>query len=234
VVGHSLGTVIAYDALNYAWGRIDKGDLIGAHKAGSPAEIAMRAVEDAANNLKNADTDALRREFRAAQRAYCNALAQCKRGDGSSLWLVSDFVTTGSPLSKADLLMARDAEEFQARTDRREYATCPPWPDEAGGKTFAYQMANGVPAIPHHAAVFGPTVWTNIYFDERWFVFGDMIAGPVARHFGRGVRELKLAGGWSFRHLHYWTKSDTKPTPLWIDNLRRAVNLAGKKEDELW
>lgn len=234
VVGHSLGTVVAYDALNYAWGRIDKGDLIQAHRPGSPAHAALRAVEAAAGELKTTGTDVAQGRFRDAQRAYCRALAQCRRADKSSLWLVSDFVTTGSPLSKADLLMARDTEEFLARRRRREYATSPPWPDKATGEQFSYKPAHGSPAIPHHASVFGPTVWTNIYFRDRWFAFGDVIAGPIAEHFGRGIRDLPLAPGWSFRHLHYWTKSDAKPTPPWIDKLRRAVNLAGKNEDEIW
>src|SRR3546814_5622367 len=45
---------------------------------------------------------------------------------GTAPWLVTDFVTLGSPLSKAQLLLSADEAEFSLLKDRRQIPTAPP------------------------------------------------------------------------------------------------------------
>ena len=75
VVGHSLGGVVGFDVLNYAWGRIAHGDLAQGHAAGSPAMARLDDLEDAARALivpkpaKGALAD-----YQKAQRSYFDCL----------------------------------------------------------------------------------------------------------------------------------------------------------------
>lgn len=245
LVCHSLGCVVGYDILNHAWGRLAKDRLDAHHRAGSPALAALSKLESAAGQLRHAapaEIGAKRVAFRTAQRAYLDALARPApnppHADAPPLWLVSDFVTLGCPLSKADVLLARDAKEFEIRKARREAPASPPWLEKdspsAGRFRFSYPVDEAV-RVPHHAAVFGPVVWTNIYFGNFLLVFGDIISGPVAALFGRGVLDVRLRiGGPLFRHLHYWKHPTSTPPRPWLKALRRAVNLKRADDTALW
>jgi hypothetical protein len=237
LVGHSLGAVIGYDVLTFAWGRIDKEAFFATHAAAPAAMAALDALERAALALITApaaDLGARRMAYRTAQRDYLATLAGL-RYDGRPLWLVSDFVTLGTPLSKAEILLAEDAAALERKKELREAPCCPPWLEERSPPRFSFFFRDPSVRAPHHAAVFGPTVWTNVFFDTKLLVFGDVIAGPVAPLFGRGVLDVKLPiAGPFFRHLHYWKKPMAEPPPCWIRALRRAINLAGHDEAELW
>ncbi len=233
VVGHSLGSVIAYDALNYAWGQIDKRDFERAHAPGSATSRLLAELESAAHKLTTARTPETQTAYRACQRAYAASLAKAPAAS-DPLWLVTDFVTLGSPLSKSDVLITRVRPEFQTRLDRRELATNPPLPDSADTTQFSFQPPGQTSRVPHHAAVFGPTVWTNIYFRDQWYVFGDLIGGRVGRHFGAGVLDIELEPGNSFRHCDYWKDPESDASQAWILPLRRAINLRERKEGDVW
>lgn len=236
VVGHSLGSVVGYDVLNYAWGRLQAEDLLARHGPGSPTSKALAEVETAAGLLihaKGKDIGQARVVYRAAQRSYAQALAQAEL---PPLWLVSDFVTLGCPLSKADVLVARDPEDLRRRVSRREVPTNPPWLEKNDPKQkrfrFSYPVNDPI-RIPHHAAVFAPVVWTNVYFDNLLIAFGDIISGAVAPILGRGVLDVRLKiSAPVFRHLDYW-KSPASDKP-WLRALRRAVNLRRLDEATLW
>jgi hypothetical protein len=43
-----------------------------------------------------------------------------------SKWRVTDFVTLGSPLAHADILLARDRVGLEAKQNDREFPTCLP------------------------------------------------------------------------------------------------------------
>jgi hypothetical protein len=63
--------------------------------------------------------------------------------------------------------MARNEEEFQNKKRQREFPTCPPALEEIpvnGGKRkkFTFFAQTKKLWIPHHAAVFAPTPWTNV------------------------------------------------------------------------
>lgn len=241
LVCHSLGCVVGYDILNHAWGRHDALDLMSRHAETSPAFAALNALERAAGELRHAslaELGAKRVVYRAAQRAYLAELAKPTATAGAA-WLVSDFVTLGCPLSKAHVLLAHDAKEFEHIKARREAPACPPWLEKDDFKNrrfrFSYPLRDGEPRIPHHAAVFAPVVWTNVYFDNFLIVFGDIVSGPVARLFGRGVLDVRLrTGGPVFRHLDYWKDPTANPPPPWLRALRRAVNLKRLDDTHVW
>lgn len=233
VAGHSLGAVIGYDVLNYAWGRIVHDDLVAGHAAASPMMAKLTALEKAAIELirEAPPADALT-TYREAQRAYFAALAMLKSAAGQPLWLVSDFVTMGCPLSKADVLLGKDEADLKARKALREAPTDPPWFERKAPPRFSYPTGDDA-RTPHHAAVFGPTVWTNIFYPHVLGVIGDFIAGPVASQLGRGVRDVRVPIGFPFfRHLSYWSRLG-KVGPN-IRALRRALNLRGHAEALLW
>jgi hypothetical protein len=241
LVGHSLGTVVAYDILTFAWGRIAAEDLFTAHAKGSAALKALQQLELAGGRLRHADpadVGARRANYRAAQRAYFAALSLARTQDGRPLWQVSDFVSCGSPLSSADVLLAHDADAFELRKSQREFPSCPPWLEKdspsAGRYRFSYPVNDPVRA-PHHAAVFAPTVWTNVYFPSFLIVFGDLISGPVAPLLGRGVLDVRVEiGGPFFRHLDYWKDPTSRPPRPWLRAMRRAVNLKWLDDASLW
>ena len=99
------------------------------------------------------------------------------------IWMVTDFITLGCPLSKGDVLLAKDNHDFDIRKRQRELPTCPPWLEKNDAKNkrfrFSYPIDETV-RIPHHAAIFGPVVWTNVYFKNFLIVFGDIISGAVS------------------------------------------------------
>lgn len=240
LVCHSLGCVIGYDILNHAWGRLSSTDLLDRHPQQSAAMDALTALERAAGELRHAAPQEIgqaRIRYRAAQRAYHKALAA--RGPRTApIWLVSDFVTLGCPLSKADVLLAKNAAEFEDLKRRREAPSSPPWfeKDDRKNKRFRFSYpTDDASRIPHHATVFAPVVWTNVYFDNFLIAFGDIVSGAVAPLFGRGVLDIRLrVGAPRFRHLDYWKNPTTDPPEPWIKALRRAVNLKALDDQTLW
>ena len=236
IAGHSLGSVIGYDVLNVAWGRIDKEVFWRVHPAGSPLMKALGQLEQRSIELIKAKGDAVepaRRAYRDAQRTYFELLSAA-RDDGKAIWLVSDFVTLGSPLSAADVLVAKDDDDFKLRKAYRELPTSPPWLEKLDPPRFSFDMRRPSRS-PHQAAVFAPTVWTNIFFEVKWVLAGDPIGGAVAPLLGWGVRDVSLPSpGLAFRHLDYWTRPDAKPATAAVIALRRALNLRRQTEDQIW
>lgn len=226
VVGHSLGSVVGYDVLRYAFARRTRRMKLPAHPL--PAEIV---------SFDEACKDPGRPEFRDAQRALCRALAE-RSSDRE--WLVSDFVTLGSPLTYAEVLMAASKEEFEEHVDRRLLPVCPPHPgssrNEHGIRGFFryHDHDRGHDVVtPHHAAMFAFTRWTNLFFPVRSVIFGDIIGGKVgsAALFGDGVRDMPvdcthIGGRGLFSHTSYWTPGGLRGCPDHITALRPALDLA--------
>ncbi len=242
VVGHSLGSVIGYDILYHSW--IDHHN---AHdKPDRPEHGALKALERLARQSAGGESLDLE-EFRALQRDYAFELL----GQGNP-WLVTDFITLGSPLAHAELLLAENKADFAARLADRELPTCPPRLEH--GKVFSYRDEYTVAGqgggqrrtlrVPHHAAPFAPVRWTNIYFPTRFLLFGDIIGGPLAdrreppvRRFGFGVKDVAVAtraAGGLFSHTRYW---DDHPLDATLEGapvkaLRDALALDDRPEWE--
>ncbi|MYZ50250.1 hypothetical protein [Propylenella binzhouense] len=244
VVGHSLGSIVAYDLLLQLWA--ERGPARDRLPSADAADALAQVDRFVGCRSDRFDLEAYRR----AQWAVFDALR--RRSDD---WLISDFVTLGSPLGLADFLLARDARHLEAMKTERLVATAPPVatergeaaaPGERGGggrpdrPTMFYTdtVAGQQVQIPHHAALFAAVRWTNICDPPRGVFFGDLISGPVAPWFGPGVKDIRVKMrrrllGWLswrfFTHTLYW--STDRPLGAGQAHLR-ALRTALALDDE--
>ncbi len=217
LVGHSLGSVIAYDALTYYWIRVHRRHL-------RPFRPTFTALRDLERNIDIRDPDVTQRlQFEAWKTIRAN----------TQPWLVTDLITLGSPLAHGDFLLAHGSEQFaQAKADRK-LPTSPPVTElepKTGFKRISYEIPytdridgkDRTFTVLHHAAPFGVTRWTNLYFPSR--LFGDPIGGPVARQFGPWVKDVALdPPKRGFVHTYYWRTA--KKGDGHLDELRTALRL---------
>src|SRR5262245_47549641 len=250
IVSHSLGTMLAHDLLSYFWAQREAARKIA---ESTPEFDALCELESAAAAVDRADASgaALDRYY-AAQRRLRVALAarapKDPQGASDPRWLITDFVTLGSPLAHAEFLIAASAEDLARRKFERELPQSPPLREDLDLKVF--QLARATHKLPvgpsfetsklisfpppsssqvwelHHAAPFAVVRWTNIY-DSASLVFrGDIIGGPVASAFGPAVIDIDLktlrGQSRSFTHTKYWA---IDAEPIHVDVLRNAINL---------
>lgn len=217
--GHSLGSVIGYDILQRYW--FTKSDEF------KPMAAPEQDVQKHMGKLAKAKQGA---EFRKLQRSLWVEQRACGNG-----WRITDFVTLGSPLAHADLLMADSESEFTALLDAGELSACPPRVDPVSGelgRPVTYKLENGQTRTMftlRDNAVFAATRWTNIYFPTRFGLLGDPIAGPLARLFGSAVVDYRIAptsGRW-LAHTEYWLgeRAIWKPSNPTLEALSAALDL---------
>ena len=213
IMAHSLGSIVAYDVMRIFWAQRNIGNF---HKVPDAAIEAMDAMAE------------LPAYWQAQTEAQLNALdglqariAMIMRLEKDA-WRISDFITMGSPLARADFLMSRDWPRFQKNIDERRFPTCPPVLEKApagsgrkDGFTFPSEKAGS--RIPHHGAMFAATRWLAIYDPIRKLIFGgDFIGGPVKQLFGHGISQMAVRitrPGWFFpnvvTHTDYWRSDVT-------------------------
>jgi hypothetical protein len=220
VVGHSLGTVIGYDILNFAWSYFN-AQIATAARPSYAALEKLEAMTASCSPDHPFDVTALR----SAQRAYFEEL----KSNGSR-WRVTDFITLGSPLAHAQILLAHDAADLVSKCVDRELPTCPPTLESSRHegavlKRFSYPPTQAA-RVPHHAAVFAPTRWTNLYFPCKALVRGDLVGGPLQPIFGAGIHDIpvttRILGGF-LSHTHYWDVDS--PSSEHIKKLRYSLDL---------
>lgn len=221
IVGHSLGSVIGYDILTHAW-----PDFNRKYTEGKEARDALDALEEIATS-KNPGPDAVQ----AAQRRYYDEL---KSND--SAWRVTDLVTLGSPLAHSAILLAKDIEDLHQKQRDREFPRCLPALETVKRKgaevrRFSYEpdpRKHDGYRIPHHAAVFGPTRWTNLFFPCRALVWGDVVGGPLSGVMGEHIRDVPVSTRQHFgflTHTLYWSRSSADIGGSHIGALRDALDL---------
>lgn len=227
VVGHSLGSVIAYDILKHLWSQyntthnypmyIDQAKLDHYEKefADDPRKWSPEKVEAFQN---------FQQELWTEQRSLGNP------------WLVSDFITLGSPLVYSSLLMASDEEELKDRITEREIPVCPPQTE--GGKIsypVDYVVEGSGPRemtrtlmCLHHAAHFACTRWHNLYYQN------DFVGGPLKNVLGVGIADAKVKSTSAFlnrvpfaAHTHYWGKAKGNNDAL-QDSIQRIHAILSK------
>ena len=165
-------------------------------------------------------------------------------------WLVTDFITLGSPLTHAYYLMCDGKTEtylekdFARRVTQREFPVCPPDTEKPAGsvsQTPKVRRGDGLLSFNnhgkiqfHHAALFGLTRWTNLYFPRVQLFWGDAVGGPLNSIFGRYIKDipvstLKSGAAAFFTHTSYWkiTGPLARQSPQ-ILILREIVNLEDK------
>ena len=241
VVGHSLGSVIGYDVLTYAWAahhdKVSYGVSIGTSKMD-----ALEALEEIARHPPPENQIG---DVQKAQRKYFDEL----EANGNS-WRVTDFVTLGSPLAHAAILLADDMAAFGRKKDDREFPSCLPvleasTEDHQEVRRFSFKLERRKKdgyRVPHHAAVFAPTRWSNLYFENRFIVGGDLIGGPLRPVFGSGIRDVKMStteNGGYLSHTLYWSLPAMSPkaaageepdvAPDHVRHLREALDLTDER-----
>ncbi len=239
VVAHSLGTVIAYDMLRAYFSRINDAlpepDLLGkdferldrgtldkaAARAGGREVIAQIAgiVDDARSKI---------------------AAGAAGPEDGKlRSWLVTDFVTLGSPLTHALYLMCRGHKESELRQDfdrrvrEREFPTCPPQMMDGDYRMTFHNPKTGKRQF-HHGGQFALTRWTNLYFPASQLLWGDAIGGEIGSLFGDAsggnIADVPIFTNIAkrdafFAHVLYWDLKYGADAPH-IEALKRAIDLS--------
>ncbi|MEC5322100.1 hypothetical protein [Aurantimonas sp. A3-2-R12] len=192
VVGHSLGSIIAYDLLRLFW--LEAGPSRD-RPMEQPVHSALGDLVTFLETGPDLHDEAVLSTYRELQRAVSRAMAAesaASSDDGPLTWRISDFITLGCPLTHAEFLLARDVDRLQKLVEERQIATSPPLSNGPGTCDFRYQpgddgaharnVAKVAPdGLPHHAAMFAATRWTNIYDRHSPFRVwrGDIVSGPV-------------------------------------------------------
>ena len=206
VVGHSLGTTIAYDLVKLLWSEYYylndpvSFDQLSVEELKQHYKELSDYVELAANlNKDSSQPDAFRKGQELAFE-YLNKIG--------NPWLISDLVTIGSPLAHAGHLFAQDKGLFEKLVNQREYPVCPPLiqkPDTSWILDHKKIRKNEELPLKYfsHSSPFAVTRWTNIYY------LSDYVGGPVQPHFGKGIRDIALERSNPFffypgGHTRYW------------------------------
>jgi hypothetical protein len=102
---------------------------------------------------------------------------------------------------------------------------------ERSGNELHFSFEKDGVRVPHHAAVFSATRWTNLYFPTSWVIAGDIIGGPVAGVFGKGIVDIPVCtrDRWGLlSHTLYWRFRPTSQVPPHIATLRNALDLGNE------
>jgi hypothetical protein len=255
IVGHSLGSILAYDLISYFWASRPQAHSV---KEGTPEFQALSTLIRASDALvkaaDQAQRETVRRVYWEAQTALCRLLRLRKKpasaDEPDTRWLITDLVTLGSPLTHAEFLLAKSKDDLDARTAGREFSTSPPVPerldpnvlvrarkaalplDDKDPSLFCFPSGDGYWQL-HHAAQYAVVRWTNIHDPAQLIFCGDIISGAVAPVFGPGIDDINLATlrgqSWRFTHTRYWAGATAggKPPPHIVE-LRAALDLAGQ------
>ena len=237
MVGHSLGSVIGYDALNLCWQARVRQMIAGFYADLAESKATpnpMGAMIKAEKLLRQAAAGAA-----LSTDAWIEVARQVAAETATSPvpWKITDFITLGSPLGYGGFLLAKGRKEFETRKEQREFSAAPPRLEQRG---FTYYQMSRDPAkrrrgirVPHHAAPFCATVWTNLHFGNRLLLWGDLIGGPVAPQFGDGVRDIKVRTSirWGFlSHTQYWSADAKLGQDGALAALCRTLDLARSSE----
>lgn len=242
LVGHSLGSVIGYDILTHGWVEFNE-KFPALSKEYQQKTKALEELEKAMFQISNPESNAVTDldAIRALQRKYFEELRE-----NGQLWLVTDFVTLGCPLAHGEILLARNGNDLNKKQNDREFPTCPPVFEKkvTKGQTkfhFSFLKEYEIEGlnmknefrVPHHAAVFGPTRWTNLYFPKKRIIGGDLIGGKISPIFGKAIKdiEVKTRKRWGlFSHTLYWTPESADKDGEHIEKLRQALNLLDEED----
>jgi hypothetical protein len=234
IVAHSLGSFIAYDAISYLWGQMNDlhagpvdPDDTKPDSGASPAGLA--GLERAASEV-NGD-EATVANYQTAQRDLWLGL----RAAGNP-WLITDFISVGSPLCMADRIYTTKRSVFDAKVERLEFPVCPPENERRDANNVNktprwYSWNNQGRRVLHHGAPFAVVRWTNIWFPAHLGIAGDWFGGSLQRLFGPGIRDVPLTGnrprslipGWAHA-LYYHFPEEVAPASV-TTKLREAMEL---------
>lgn len=238
VVAHSLGAYIAFDGITSFWAEcaeLDEPRL-------SPASReALLRVEQAAAALADHPVPGLTNAQQGELARYRDgqfALWQAMRADGHP-WLVTDFISIGTPMYFADLLYTRNRAEYDRLVLRGELPQNPPL-----SNTRTVESERRPPEEPRYSypvrgprgrltsgAPFAVVRWTNLYFPADRGFFGDWFGGPLRPLFGNGIVDQPVTGNRPGRrapglaHARYFSYPDDTAADGIAATLQRALAL---------
>lgn len=234
LVAHSLGAYIAYDGIQHLWAEMNK--IHGGPATLPPGDdgvpVGLKKLEEAASALGDAPSEAEVTEYQDAQ----NALWRGLRAQGNP-WLITDFISVGTPMYMADQLLTKNRERFNGLVARTEIVTAPPRADGADYNNIYntklwFSWKNGSRRVLYHGAPFATVRWTNMWFPAAGGLFGDWFAGPLAPLFGSGVKDIKLEGNApkrlipGYAHALYFKFPNDESDESVTKELRDALALA--------
>jgi hypothetical protein len=191
--GHSLGSVIGLDIIKHLWSEHNRSYANPYEWPRDCRQAALKSVEELGQALGQSPSQGDVRRFQKAQRRLW--IEQRSLGNP---WLITDFITMGSPLTHARLLLAKDLDHLLEQQRDREMLTCPP-AAESPKSIYSYKAEHFEidgqhrrVRVLHHGAAFACTSWTNIYFPVKAGVLGDLVGGPLKAELGPGVLDIAL------------------------------------------
>lgn len=253
LVGHSLGSIVAYDLLKIYWAEWAEGVSVRKDGRIFSALKAAREAGDVLDKLREGasaeDRAAALAAFRDAQAATFRAISAHPRSYSEAReagveppfrpWLISDFITVGAALSHAEFLLAKDGEQFQSGREEERFPKSPPLVDGQFG--YVFKGAGGRLRIDH-STCFSAVRWTNIHDDAKAILRGDLVSGPCSGLFGAGVKDVPVTiwhetqlGGIAprlFTHTSYWTDTRSWATgdePAQLAALREALDFSRRR-----
>lgn len=278
VIAHSLGGFIAYDGMTSLWDELhgQHGDLqpvSGGNQLplqylkplewsadlllklplprGVSEVQAKTPIKDPARPKRYEPSYPLGR-FRHRQFALWRGL----RMQGNP-WLITDFITVGTPMSFAHLLVTRPKPfnglrrepsapaMFEDRIQRGELMRCPPrsesLPAEVATERTSVKYSSkrtSTVQVLGSQSMFAVVRWTNLYFPvNRGALAGDWFGGPVGHLYGAGVEDIPVWGNrdgsraWAVPHTRYFDFPDTDEYNSIAHYVRQALDL---KLDPSW
>jgi hypothetical protein len=303
VVGHSLGSILAYELIAFYWAEQSKARRI---PVASPGFDALKRLESSAKHLEllsrkldaarttrqalqnrqqmtivswfgrkttkleaqgeTREAEILLREaeqewsteldrWREAQFDLRRAIADAPAAQPAERWIITDFVTLGSPLAHAEVLLASDKADLDRRIRERELPSAPPYREALDKMTWKKARRDGLPVartptadnrlfchpdpesetnwMLHHAAPFAVVRWTNIHDPAKLILLqGDLISGPLNPVFGPTVRDIDLTRlrgePYGFTHTAYWRRREGKA----VLALQAALNLLDRPDPD--
>ena len=214
IVAHSLGSVIAYDLLTSLWGSYhDEFE----QKSEQQQTKLLEMQEMVKTFSRRTNGQKLTAQELGKFQDLQSELLETSIAAGSP-WRISDFITIGSPLSHAQLLLAKGIKDLQELQQERLFPTCPPTLEAQG--TFSYNASfdfEGASVtkmkVPHHAALFALTRWTNCWFKN------DLVGGPMQESFGPGIKDIELVSKTHeyipfLSHTYYWDERETESVKI--------------------
>ena len=233
LVGHSLGSVIGYDALTHLWQRRHHPPET------QPLKCGEQPILDKYERIRKDPTSMIEKP-----RELQSALWREQRDVGIQ-WKITDFVTLGSPLAHAGFLMAANEDDLKERLRQREYPSCPPQANDARDRQYGKSLLTTKTRckLLHHAAPFACTRWTNLYFD-RDFIGGRIDdLGPIddlglIDDLGHWIDNKLVPPDGLFPHTRYW-RDKKKVTALlaaldlkdWWTEENSSIALAAQARD---
>lgn len=203
IVAHSLGAFIAYDAISSLWPTMNKlhcGPIVDDPDQAVPLE-GVTDLEELANKLIRHPVEGLDEEqqrelaeFRDTQFKVWKNLR--KQGNP---WLITDFISVGTPMYLGDLLLTKNRAEFHKLVKTAGIPQCPPRNgfDPVEGDVSEpgnYAWNNRGREVLTHGAPFAVVKWTNLFFRAENGWNGDWFGDALRPLFGNGIVDHPIKG----------------------------------------